>query len=174
MNSVFFNIPSSSELAATICSPLPNIVKGVPGHETQYHWNSGADFTLNFPKDARTSQAFGNDILGRAIAANLPEPRAGRESELASEFNTRAERWKRQTAVHSSLSVKFMHEDYQSIMAMGEPAIPLILRRLENSPDHWFWALKHLARKDVAQDTNNVKDATKAWLDWGRKKHYIK
>jgi hypothetical protein len=66
-----------------------------------------------------------------------------------------------------------MHDDYQTIMAMGERVVPLILGRLQKTPESWFWALKHLAGEDVAKDTDNPVDAAKAWLKWGRKKGYI-
>jgi hypothetical protein len=93
------------------------------------------------------------------------------QSEL--DFNERAERWIRDTSFQSSLVAQFMNEDYQTIMAMGERVIPLILRRLQKAPESWFWALKHLAGEDVAKNTDNPADASKSWLNWGRKKGYI-
>jgi hypothetical protein len=94
-------------------------------------------------------------------------------SELKDEFNVRADRWRRETSFQSSLVAKFMHEDYQTIMAMGTPVIPLILKRLKTAHEHWFWALKHLARKDIAGDADNPTDAAKAWLKWGKENGYI-
>ena len=89
------------------------------------------------------------------------------------EFRELAARWRKATSFHSSLARKFMHDDYQSILAMGEPVIPLLLSELKVAPDHWFWALKHIAREDPAKDVDNVQDAAEAWLAWGRTKHYI-
>jgi hypothetical protein len=89
------------------------------------------------------------------------------------EFTERAERWRRDTSFQSSLIAKYMHEDYQSIMATGEPVIPLILARLKRAPENWFWALKHLANGfDAARNTDNPRDAAKAWLKWGQEKGY--
>jgi hypothetical protein len=113
------------------------------------------------------------NVNGPLARTHPPEDPAV-QSLLEREFNQRAERWKKQTSMHSSLTTKFMHEDYQSIMAMGEQVIPLILRRLQKAPDHWFWALKHLARgEDAARDTRTMSEATEAWLKWGREKRYI-
>jgi hypothetical protein len=67
------------------------------------------------------------------IAGN-PLNRCEQESSvgLEAEFNRRAERWIKDTSFQSSLGAKFMHEDYQTIMAMGTPVIPLILARRLN------------------------------------------
>jgi hypothetical protein len=93
---------------------------------------------------------------------------------LEDEFKERADRWRRDTSFQSSLAAKFLHEDYQVIMAMGPHVIPLILNRLKTEHEQWFWALKHLAKgEDAAKGTDNPTDAVKAWLKWGRKKGYI-
>jgi hypothetical protein len=95
------------------------------------------------------------------------------EDSLEKEFNERAERWKRDTSFQSSLVAKIMHEDYQAIMVMGTPAIPLILNRLKNRPEHWFWALKFLAKRDIAEGAEKPSDAARAWLKWGKEKGYV-
>jgi hypothetical protein len=97
----------------------------------------------------------------------------GNTDSLQDEFRELAARWKKATSFHSSLARKFMHEDYQSILAMGEPVIPPLLAELRASPDHWFWALKHIAREDPAKGAVSVRDAVAAWLAWGRAHHYI-
>jgi hypothetical protein len=97
----------------------------------------------------------------------------GEDPELLREFNKRADRWRKDTSFQSSLAAKFMHEDYQTIMAMGPPVIPLILNRLRTAHEHWFWALRHLARKDVAAGADNPTTAAKAWITWGKEKGYI-
>jgi len=98
----------------------------------------------------------------------------GVSSDLEKEFNERADRWEKQTGIYSSPTKRFLHEDYQTIMTMGEPVIPLILKRLQTKPDDWFWALKHFARKDAAIGKDNFKDAVEAWLEWGLESGYIK
>src|SRR5438874_9942204 len=50
---------------------------------------------------------------------------------FAAEFSERAVRWEKESSIHSSPAAKFLHEDYQFIMAKGEAVVPLILRRLE-------------------------------------------
>jgi hypothetical protein len=101
----------------------------------------------------------------------LAEP--DEKSPLEKEFNEHADRWERETGGHSSPIKRFMHEDYQTIMAMGEPVIPHILNRLKAKPNYWFWALKHFARKDAAKGMTNFNDVVKAWLDWGKDNGHI-
>ena len=89
------------------------------------------------------------------------------------EFGQFAEQWRRDTFFHSSLSKKFTHPAYVTIMAGGKSVLPFILKDLENNPDHWFYALRYIVRKDVASGAANFDDARAAWLDWGRTNNYI-
>ena len=56
---------------------------------------------------------------------------------------------------------------------MGERAIRLILRQMENEggePDMWFWALRVLTDADpVPEDARgNIVHMSQAWLNWAR------
>jgi hypothetical protein len=94
---------------------------------------------------------------------------------LKKEFNERADRWEKQTGFHSSPVIRFMHNDYQSIMAKGKEVIPHILYRIKRKPDDWFWALRHIANFDaaVASGATNFDEAVAAWLKWGVDENYI-
>ena len=59
------------------------------------------------------------------------------------------------------------------IMAMGRDALPLVFAELEKELDHWFYALKFIVRKDVAEGAKNLEDARVRWLNWARKKKYL-
>ena len=59
-------------------------------------------------------------------------------SNLEAEFNVLAEQWRRETGVHSSLSKILSNWNYLKIIALGEPAIPLILEELRREPAPWF------------------------------------
>lgn len=76
--------------------------------------------------------------------------------------------------MHSSLSKKFMHPAYQTIMAMGKDALPFILALLQKAPGHWFYALRFIARKDVAESANTFAEAREMWLNWGKENRLIK
>jgi hypothetical protein len=59
---------------------------------------------------------------------------------------------------------------YREIIAMGEPAIKLILAELESRPAPWFDALKALTGEDPVppEARGNVGAMTEIWLAWGR------
>jgi len=93
-------------------------------------------------------------------------------SPLESEFNQRADRWERESAIHSSPGAKFLHEDYQFIMGKGEEVVPLILRRLETSKADWLWALEHIVgAENPARNIHQFGSAVQAWLEWGRRRY---
>src|SRR6266550_6338931 len=96
--------------------------------------------------------------------AERPSP----SSPLEQEFNERADRWEKETAIHSSPAAKFLHRDYQFIMAKGERVIPLILKRLETSRSDWFWALQHIAgeQETPAKEARDFAEAVRAWREW--------
>src|SRR5438270_5309892 len=97
------------------------------------------------------------------------------EAELEKTFLELAEQWRRETAVLSSVSKKALHPAYQRIIGMGPAAIPLILRELQRSPGHWFWALTAITGEDPIrpEDAGDVQKMTEAWLDFGRAKGYL-
>ena len=92
-----------------------------------------------------------------------------------SEFRRLAAQWKRETAISGHLSKIVMHPAYQRIMAMGPSVIPLILQDLSVSPAHWFWALHNLVApgEDPAEGITSIKEARRAWLDWGVRNNYL-
>ena len=65
--------------------------------------------------------------------------------ELADKFLRLSNEWKRDTGHLSLISQIAAHPSYHDIIAMGESAIPLILRDLETEPNHWFSALSAIA-----------------------------
>jgi hypothetical protein len=50
----------------------------------------------------------------------------------------------------------------------------LIMRELESSPDHWFWALHAITGADPVPESSRgvMRDMVKAWLDWGAQNGY--
>ena len=119
--------------------------------------------------------------IRNAAHAFLPEKKSRRvfftypsniQNQREAEFDALVRIWMRDTRLHSSLSKKFMHPAYQSIMAMGRDALPLIFKQLKNAPGHWFYALRFIAQKDVAESAKGFEEARTMWLVWGAKHHY--
>lgn len=87
-------------------------------------------------------------------------------------FNQLATRWQCETLVESSTYRVLLHPDYQRIIGLGEPALPLILNRLQSDGDLWFWALESISGAQPAQDVDTYEEAVQAWLSWGRAQGY--
>ncbi len=97
--------------------------------------------------------------------------------DLADRFLRLSNEWKRDTGHLSLISQIAAHPSYQDIIAMGESAIPLILRDLETEPNHWFSALSEIVDEGPeipAHERGNIRAISEAWLKWGKSKQYIK
>jgi hypothetical protein len=55
---------------------------------------------------------------------------------------------------------------YQHIIGLGPAAVPLIIERLRDEADHWFWALKAIVGEDKAAGATTVKEAARRWIEW--------
>jgi hypothetical protein len=93
------------------------------------------------------------------LSASTPE----RFYELLSE-------WKEECGFTSSVTKLVMHPAYQQIIGLGSEAVPLILRELEKSPDHLFWALNAITGVDPVSpsDKGKIKKMADAWIQWGK------
>ena len=103
-----------------------------------------------------------------ATALLMPEP------VTAERFGRLAAQWKTGRGPVSSLSEMVMYPAYQQIIGMGRSAIPFLLRELEQSPDHWFWALKSITGIDPVPPEHRWDIALMSddWLRWGREQGY--
>lgn len=93
---------------------------------------------------------------------------------LARKFRGLVATWKEETGSKSIVSEKVVHPAYQQIISMGEKAIPLLLRELFVSPDHWFVALRSISGINPIKPEHRgrIKLMAKDWLDWGNKHGY--
>ena len=115
------------------------------------------------PKPTKMTSISWDDVL-----TFLREPQ-----ELEAEFREHAQKWEQETKYSSSLEEMVIHPSYQRIVGMGRQVVPLLLRELQQAPQHWFWALHAISGEDPAQGTTTLKDAVQAWLQWGRERRYI-
>lgn len=89
-------------------------------------------------------------------------------------FQQLADQWRIERGASSSITQIAMCRSYQRIIAMGAAvAVPLIfgeLRRNEDDPDHWFWALQMLTGIDPvpSEAQGDMRLMARAWLAWGR------
>jgi hypothetical protein len=91
-----------------------------------------------------------------------------------SSFHRLAEQWKSETAPLSSIRMKKEHPAYRQLVAMGEPAIPLILADLARKPSHLFWVLRDITNTNPADSSvaKDFRDVIPCWIEWGRAQGY--
>jgi hypothetical protein len=90
--------------------------------------------------------------------------------ELRERFRRLAEEWQDQ-ARHMSVSRRMARlPAYQEIIAMGPPAVPLILEELRRRLDHWFLALEAITGVDPVPPElkGYVQAEADAWIAWGK------
>ncbi len=86
-------------------------------------------------------------------------------------FQRLVEEWRRERGAMSSITEMAMLHPYQSIIGMGEEAIPLILAQLRSEgdePDQWFWALRAITDANPVrpEDQGDLAKMAQAWLKW--------
>jgi hypothetical protein len=78
----------------------------------------------------------------------------------------------------SSISAITRHPSFGAILEIGEPAIPLILRRIDAGDMHiyWFPLLKRISGEDPVPSHKRGRTSlmTAEWLRWGRERGYLK
>ncbi len=122
-------------------------------------------------KRRRTSTSTGS--ASHSFQKSVPTTPA---KDLADRFLRLSNEWKHDTGHLSLISQIAAHPSYQDIVAMGESAIPLILRDLETEPNHWFSALSAIVDEGPeipAHVRGDIRAISEAWLKWGKSKQYI-
>jgi hypothetical protein len=92
-------------------------------------------------------------------------------------FVSLAKRWRSETRLVNNVSRRTKHPAYQEIIAMGERAVPLILRDLaENGPSDWFVAITAITGENPITEemAGDMTLMTEAWLRWGTAMGYLK
>ena len=102
-------------------------------------------------------------------------PRVQEADALGRKFQDLASRWRRETALRSSVTAIAMHPAYQQIIGLGEPALPLIFQELRREPDHWFWALGAITGENPVPDDHagDLEAMAEDWLSWGDAHGYL-
>jgi hypothetical protein len=95
---------------------------------------------------------------------------------LKERFEKHAAEWRRNTAFFSSVKDIALDSNYQQIIGMGGPVIPLILSDLEKGPAHWYWALAAITGENPAKDSpkGDIQAICDAWVGWGRRRGLLR
>ncbi len=87
-------------------------------------------------------------------------------------FDKHADRWEKETAIHSAPGATYLQRDYMAIIRKGtenpECFIPLILNRIAAHGGDWFFALEQITGENPAKECEDYDDALKAWNEWAK------
>lgn len=91
-------------------------------------------------------------------------------SAIKEEFNSLVAEWRATRGHHSRLDRLVLNKAYQAIIGLGPPAIPLLLKEMEQRPSHWDWALKAIAHADPVprEAWGDLDKIAAAWVRWGK------
>ena len=94
------------------------------------------------------------------------------DPELEQRFDELAAQWMRE---RGGASVRVHdHPAYAEILAMGEPAIPLILRHLRDRGWHWYRLLRELSGENpVPPGESDRRRVVELWLEWGEERGIV-
>ncbi len=126
----------------------------------------GQNFQLPQPVAVKKPQ---NVLIQFLDEDEMPGP-----ADLEAKFEALFQQWWAETAMFSGGAVITENPHYLKIIALGEAAIPLILRKLEAQPCMLFPALREITGANPVPETHagNLKAMTQDWLDWGRANRY--
>lgn len=93
---------------------------------------------------------------------------------ISERFCSLVERWRQTRGHHSRVDRLVTNEAYQAIIGIGPPAIPLLLKEMEQRPSHWDWALRAITQVDPVPKEmwGDIKQIAAAWVTWGRENGY--
>jgi hypothetical protein len=58
------------------------------------------------------------------------------------------------------------HPSYLRVIGLGKPVIPLLIKELQGSPDHWFSALEAITGENPVALNASFDQAVAAWVEW--------
>ena len=96
-------------------------------------------------------------------------------ADLTERFDALRSEWQEATKYRSFTPQIAVHPAYQRIIGLGSAVLPLILRELEKSPQHWYWALRAISGENPVptESEGDVAKMADAWVEWGRRKALI-
>jgi hypothetical protein len=97
------------------------------------------------------------------------------QQDITRRFQELATQWIAAARYRSNMQALLNHPVYQELVALGEPAVPLILAELERETSvAWFTVLDRITGENPVPPAlaGRVDAMARAWLDWGRQRGY--
>ena len=91
-----------------------------------------------------------------------------RRNNFAIKFDELASEVEQDCMLVSSPSQIALHPAYQKIIGMGERIIPLLIKKLNEIPTMWFWALESISGYNPVPQNHkgNIPVMVKDWQNW--------
>ena len=107
------------------------------------------------------------------LRSNIDTARHNRQ--LAEQFRRLVRQWHEETGGHSSPKKIIGSPAYQQVIDMGEAAVPLILKDLQDGGGFWHTALNKITGENPVPESarGRMELVAEAWLEWGREHKYI-
>ncbi|MGO9918081.1 MAG: hypothetical protein ACLQIB_25740 [Isosphaeraceae bacterium] len=114
-----------------------------------------------------------SSTLGPGLEA--PTPQQEEDPVLQQKFRRLVAEWETDVAPLSSITVRARHRAYLEIIALGPAVVPLLLRELEQRPNHWFAALRSITGEDPVppSERGRIGAMAEAWIAWGKQRGYL-
>ena len=86
------------------------------------------------------------------------------------DFQLLADEWLEKRPKGVDVHQMVRHPAYQGIIDIGSAAVPWLLQRLAQRPDHWFYALNQITNANPVQPEHqgNIKAMAADWIAWGK------
>lgn len=94
-------------------------------------------------------------------------------ADIVSQFEEHKARFVYDTTYSSHVSQNLQHPSYRAIIEMGEEAIPLLLRNVQDDV-RFMQGIIEITGEDVAQKGDTFDQAVERWTEWGKERGYLK
>jgi hypothetical protein len=98
-----------------------------------------------------------------------------RDDNIASKFNQLASEVEEDCMMLSSTTQISLHPSYQQIIGIGKKVIPLLITRLDKTPNFWFKALESITGRNPIpkQDRGYLNKEKAHWKNWAKENDYV-
>lgn len=96
-------------------------------------------------------------------------PETTYDAYLNSKLRSYSENLFREISINSAPSEVIANKHFQSIVSLGETAIPHILNSLKRNPSILVWALNQILKTKISTKPLSISEASIEWIKWGKK-----
>jgi hypothetical protein len=147
------------ELDTTISTYSKINLAKIPSYVTSLRPNGNSPFEVLFNIYKR------RELIVREL---LSDSVSYREDNIALKFQQLSAEVEEDCMFVSSPSQIIIHPSYQKIIGMGKKAVPFLIRKLNDSPTFWFWALQAIVDINPVpkSDKGNIAEMVNRWEKW--------